>query len=35
MSCPRIEVDLSKVRRNTNTVTRRLSPRGIGVTGGT
>ena len=33
MSCPRIEVDLSKVRRNTKTVTRRLSPRGIGVTG--
>lgn len=33
MSCPRIEVDLRKIRRNTQTVTRRLGPRGIGVTG--
>ncbi|CUH65452.1 alanine racemase [Thalassovita gelatinovora] len=33
MSCPRIEVDLSKIRRNTETVVRRLGPRGIGVTG--
>ena len=33
MSCPRIEVDLSKIRRNTQTVVRRLGPRGIGVTG--
>ncbi len=33
MSCPRIEVDLSKIRRNTQTVARRLGPLGIGVTG--
>lgn len=33
MSCPRIEVDLSKIRRNTQTVARQLSSRGIGVTG--
>ncbi len=33
MSCPRIEVDLSKIRRNTQTVARRLGPIGIGVTG--
>lgn len=33
MSCPRIEVDLRKIRRNTQTVARRLGPRGIGVTG--
>lgn len=33
MSCPRIEVDLSKIRRNTQTLVRRLGPRGIGVTG--
>lgn len=33
MSCPRIEVDLGKIRRNTQTVIRRLGPRGIGVTG--
>lgn len=33
MSCPRIEVDLSKIRRNTQTVVGRLGPRGIGVTG--
>ncbi|MFQ6551900.1 alanine/ornithine racemase family PLP-dependent enzyme [Aestuariibius insulae] len=32
MSCPRIEVDLSKIRVNTQTVVRRLGPRGIGVT---
>ncbi len=33
MSCPRIEVDLSKIRRNTQTIVGRLGPRGIGVTG--
>lgn len=33
MSCPRIEVDLSKIRRNTQTLVGRLSPRGIRVTG--
>jgi predicted amino acid racemase len=33
MSCPRIEVDLDKIRRNTETVVRRLDARGIGVTG--
>ncbi|WP_417606234.1 alanine/ornithine racemase family PLP-dependent enzyme [Primorskyibacter flagellatus] len=33
MSCPRIEVDLSKIRRNTQTLVKRLGPRGIGVTG--
>ena len=33
MSCPRIEVDLDKIRRNTETVVRRLDPRGIDVTG--
>ncbi|MDA9207665.1 alanine/ornithine racemase family PLP-dependent enzyme [Octadecabacter sp.] len=33
MSCPRIEVDLGKIRRNTQTVVGRLGPRGIGVTG--
>ncbi|MEI4197719.1 alanine/ornithine racemase family PLP-dependent enzyme [Roseovarius sp. E0-M6] len=33
MSCPRIEVDLGKIRRNTQTLVGRLSPRGIGVTG--
>ncbi|WP_299280866.1 alanine racemase [uncultured Tateyamaria sp.] len=33
MNCPRIEVDLSKIRRNTQTVARRLGPREIGVTG--
>ncbi|MDF1670849.1 MAG: alanine/ornithine racemase family PLP-dependent enzyme [Roseovarius sp.] len=33
MSCPRIEVDLSKIRRNTQTIAGRLGPRGIGVTG--
>lgn len=33
MSCPRIEVDLGKICRNTQTVVRRLGPRGIGVTG--
>lgn len=32
MSCPRIEVDLGKVRRNTQTVVRRLGLRGIGAT---
>lgn len=33
MSCPRIEVDLDKIRRNTQTIVRRLGSRGIGVTG--
>lgn len=33
MSCPRIEVDLGKIRRNTQTLVERLGPRGIGVTG--
>lgn len=33
MSCPRIEVDLDKIRRNTQTVVRRLGLHGIGVTG--
>ncbi|UWQ92578.1 alanine/ornithine racemase family PLP-dependent enzyme [Rhodobacteraceae bacterium M382] len=33
MSCPRIEVDLGKIRRNTQTLVARLGPRGIGVTG--
>ncbi len=33
MSCPRIEVDLNKIRRNTQTVVRRLGARGIDVTG--
>ncbi|AUR06365.1 alanine/ornithine racemase family PLP-dependent enzyme [Phaeobacter inhibens] len=33
MSCPRIEVDLAKIRRNTQTLVKRLGPRGIGVTG--
>ena len=33
MSCPRIEVDLRKIRRNTQTITRRLGLRGTGVTG--
>ena len=33
MSCPRIEVDLSKIRRNTQAVVRSLRSRGIGVTG--
>lgn len=33
MSCPRIEVDLGKIRCNTQTVAGRLGPRGIGVTG--
>ncbi len=33
MSCPRIEVDLGKIRRNTQTIVGRLGPRGIGVTG--
>ncbi|MBM1691137.1 alanine/ornithine racemase family PLP-dependent enzyme [Sulfitobacter geojensis] len=33
MSCPRIEVDLDKIRRNTQTIAGRLGPRGIGVTG--
>lgn len=33
MSCPRLEVDLSKIRRNTQTIVGRLGPRGIGVTG--
>jgi predicted amino acid racemase len=33
MSCPRIEVDLAKIRRNTQTLVSRLGPRGISVTG--
>ena len=33
MSTPRIEVDLSKIRHNTQTVVGRLKARGIGVTG--
>ncbi|GAA4215220.1 alanine racemase [Sagittula marina] len=33
MSCPRIEVDLAKIRGNTQTLVSRLGPRGIGVTG--
>jgi len=33
MSCPRIEVDLGKIRRNTQTIVGRLGARGIGVTG--
>ncbi|MCD9146596.1 alanine/ornithine racemase family PLP-dependent enzyme [Pseudophaeobacter flagellatus] len=33
MSCPRIEVDLGKIRRNTHTLARRLSPHGIDITG--
>ena len=33
MSCPRIEVDLRRIRRNTQTLVGRLGPRGIGVTG--
>ena len=33
MSAPRIEVDLNKIRRNTQTAVRRLNTRGIGVTG--
>jgi len=33
MSCPRIEVDLSKIRHNTQKIVGRLGPRGIGITG--
>lgn len=33
MSTPRIEVDLGKIRQNTQTVVRRLKSRGINVTG--
>jgi len=33
MNCPRIEVDLNKIRCNTQTVVRSLGRRGIGVTG--
>lgn len=33
MSCPRIEVDLGKIGRNTQALVRRLGTRGIGVTG--
>lgn len=33
MNCPRIEVDLNKIRRNTQTLVARLGPRVIGVTG--
>ncbi len=33
MSCPRIEVDLGKIRRNTQTLVGCLGPRGIRVTG--
>ncbi len=32
MSCPRIEVDLHKIRHNTRTIVERLKRRGIGVT---
>ncbi|UWQ94555.1 alanine/ornithine racemase family PLP-dependent enzyme [Rhodobacteraceae bacterium M385] len=32
MSCPRVEVDLSKIRGNTRTLVERLKGRGIGVT---
>ncbi len=35
MSSPRIEVDLIKIRHNTQAVVKRLMPRGIGVTGAT
>lgn len=33
MSCPRIEVDLAKIRFNTQTLVSRLGPHGISVTG--
>ena len=33
MSCPRIEVDLNKIRRNTQTIVGRLDSREIGVAG--
>lgn len=33
MNCPRIEVDLGKIRRNTQTLVRRLGSRGISITG--
>ncbi len=33
MSCPRIEVDLCKIRHNTQTLVKRLGLRGVGVTG--
>jgi predicted amino acid racemase len=33
MSCPRIEVDLCKIRHNTQLLVKRLGLRGIGVTG--
>lgn len=33
MSCPRIEVDLFKIRHNTQTLVKRLGLRGVGVTG--
>ena len=33
MSCPRIEVDLCKIRHNTQLLVKRLGLRGVGVTG--
>ncbi|MBT8155510.1 alanine racemase [Epibacterium ulvae] len=33
MNCPRVEVDLGKIRCNTQTLVGRLGPGGIGVTG--
>ena len=33
MTCPRVEVDLAKIRRNTMTLVSRLGRRGISVTG--
>ncbi|UOA32957.1 Ornithine racemase [Sulfitobacter sp. DSM 110093] len=33
MSCPRIEVDLCKIRHNTQTLVKRLGLRGVSVTG--
>ncbi|TRD18925.1 alanine/ornithine racemase family PLP-dependent enzyme [Palleronia caenipelagi] len=33
MSAPRVEIDLSKIRQNTETLVGRLKTRGIGVTG--
>ncbi|SFR11439.1 alanine racemase [Poseidonocella sedimentorum] len=33
MTCPRIEVDIGKIRHNTQKIAERLGPLGIGVTG--
>ena len=33
MTAPRLEVDLDKIRRNTDTLVKRLKARGISVTG--